>query len=158
MQTDHNFIWRTFFWILALLCPSGWSLHAGNCYRMYSTDSHVTWWQAEQACQGVAAGGHLASIKNSESANFVQYKLTTDWPLGDQKDNHGVYIGKNVFSGLYFTSNYANAMSCYRPYALTSSRRHVGGGGGGQSHCFVRACDLRPPSEGAMRLWCHNYA
>ena len=26
-----------------------------------------------------------------------------------------------------------------RPYALTSSRRHVGG----QRHCFVRACDMR---------------
>ena len=58
----------------------------------------MTWWQAEQACRGVDVGGHLASIKNSESANFVQYKLTTDWSLGDREDNHGVHIGKNVFS------------------------------------------------------------
>ena len=54
---------------------------------------------------------------------------------------------------------------CNRPYALASSRRHVGG----RRHCLVRACDLLlvhrwqlhlrvilyPPSEGAMRLWHH---
>ena len=57
---------------------------------------------------------------------------------------------------------------CYnRPYALMSSRRHVGG----QSHCLVRTCVLRPahsdncvyalsywpPREGTMILWRHMH-
>ena len=70
----------------------------------------------------------------------------------------------NVFKSCMITS----CRSIHdRPYALTSSRRHVGR----TSHGFVRACDLQlahfwqlrlsvillTPREGTMRLWRHMH-
>ena len=88
---------------------------------------------------------------------------------GDVTSMHKVYWGSRIqdqSSSRHFLvlvlSFVQSLRDFHRPYALMSSRRHVGG----RCHCLVRACDLLlahrwqlrlhiilyPPSEGTMRF------
>jgi hypothetical protein len=56
----------------APVCPDGWTMHAGNCYRPFDpeADEPVAWQDADLLCQGF--GGSLASIHDEVSNELVK--------------------------------------------------------------------------------------
>ncbi|KAM9335387.1 galactose-specific lectin nattectin-like [Symphorus nematophorus] len=52
----------------ATLCPCGWSLSGGRCFRYFSVAK--TWAEAQRHCQKM--GGNLASVHNRNEENWLK--------------------------------------------------------------------------------------
>ena len=102
---------------------------------------------------------HRTCISPDEWFYWFVVVLVGRYPSGE--------LSKGLWSRWAIDGFYFYPMGNCPRTALTSLCCHVGG----RSHCLVRACDLLlahhwqlrlrvivyPPSEGAMRLWCHMH-
>jgi len=59
--------------VSVLGCPSGWTRHRVYCYKVFN--ERMTWTNAEKACN--VQGGHLASIPDIETSNFIHSIIKT---------------------------------------------------------------------------------
>ena len=69
-------------------CPEGWEKFEGHCY-LWSKDEK-SWLEAEEACQ--SHGGHLASVKDKKTYDFVLGKGARIWIGGTDRVEEGKWV------------------------------------------------------------------
>ena len=69
-------------------CPKGWEKFEGHCY-LWSQDEK-SWLEAEDTCQ--SHGGHLASMKDKKTYDFVLGKGARIWIGGTDRVEEGKWV------------------------------------------------------------------
>ena len=65
------------------VCPKGWSLFRGNCYKLF--EDYLSWHKAEEKCQ--ENNGHLTSIHSWEEHHFINDVNVDIW-IGGNFNNY----------------------------------------------------------------------